>query len=145
MSVLIGFADTPEGRAALRRGLEEARLRDQPAHVVRSVRVEDPGAASVAARQSAHLRSEEERLAEIERHASTDGIDVATHLVLESQGEGQFLRDFSRIADEVDATLAVIGIRDRSRVGKFLLGSRAQDVLLHLDCDVLAVKATEDD
>jgi nucleotide-binding universal stress UspA family protein len=60
--------------------------------------------------------------------------------VLESRGEGQFVRDFRRLADEVGATLAVIGVRRRSPVGKAVLGSRAQDVLLHLDCAVLAVK-----
>ena len=46
-----------------------------------------------------------------------------------------------RIAGEQDATLIVIGIRYRTPVGKLLLGSTAQQVLLEAKCPVLAVKA----
>ena len=38
------------------------------------------------------------------------------------------------LAGELDATLLVIGLRHRSPVGKFLLGSVAQTVLLDAPC-----------
>lgn len=44
------------------------------------------------------------------------------------------------VAREVDATLVVLGIRRRSPVGKLLMGSVAQRVLLDAECPVLAVK-----
>jgi nucleotide-binding universal stress UspA family protein len=44
------------------------------------------------------------------------------------------------IADEVGAELIVIGMRRRSAVGKLLLGSTAQRILLDARCPVLAVK-----
>ena len=43
-------------------------------------------------------------------------------------------------ADEVGATLIVIGLRRRSPLGKLITGSTAQQVLLDASCDVLAVK-----
>lgn len=47
------------------------------------------------------------------------------------------------IALAMDAELIVIGMRRRSAVGKLVLGSTAQAVLLGATCDVLAVNFTE--
>lgn len=44
------------------------------------------------------------------------------------------------VAAEVDATLVVLGIRRRTPVGKLLMGSVAQRVILDAECPVLAVK-----
>ncbi|MGW3606483.1 universal stress protein [Micromonospora sp. NPDC005161] len=45
------------------------------------------------------------------------------------------------VAEETAADLIVIGLRRRSAMGKFLLGSSAQRILLDANCPVLAVKA----
>ena len=47
------------------------------------------------------------------------------------------------VADEVGATLVVVGVRHRSPVGKMLLGSVAQRVILDAHCPVLAVKPAQ--
>ena len=44
------------------------------------------------------------------------------------------------VAQDVSADLVVIGLRRRSPVGKLLMGSVAQRILLGADCAVLAVK-----
>jgi nucleotide-binding universal stress UspA family protein len=49
-----------------------------------------------------------------------------------------------RAAESTDAEFIVIGLRRRSPVGKLLLGSNAQRVLLDAACPVLAVKAVPD-
>ena len=54
-------------------------------------------------------------------------------------------RSLVQIAEETKAELIVIGLRRRTPVGKLLLGSNAQRVLLEAGCPVLAVKAPEDD
>ena len=48
------------------------------------------------------------------------------------------------LADEVDAALIVIGIRRRSPVGKLVMGSVAQRILMDSHCPVLAVKPVPD-
>lgn len=42
-------------------------------------------------------------------------------------------------ANEVEAGYLVIGIRNRSRVGKLLMGSNAQEILLNSPCPVVGV------
>ena len=49
--------------------------------------------------------------------------------------------DLIAAAEDADAAFIVIGLRRRSPVGKLLLGSNAQRVLLDASCPVLAVKA----
>ena len=45
------------------------------------------------------------------------------------------------VADEVDADMIVIGLRRRTPVGKLIMGSNSQSILLDASCPVLAVKA----
>ena len=47
------------------------------------------------------------------------------------------------LAGELDAELIVIGLRRRSAVGKLLLGSAAQNVLLNATVPVLAVHVSD--
>ncbi len=74
---------------------------------------------------------------------------------LEASGLGFEMRQFVRgmdvaedliaVAEETGAEMIVIGLRRRSPVGKLILGSNAQTILLDAPCPVLAVKAEEAD
>ncbi len=48
--------------------------------------------------------------------------------------------DLISVAEEEKADFIVIGLRRRSPVGKLILGSNAQRILLDASCPVLAVK-----
>ena len=49
--------------------------------------------------------------------------------------------DLVSVAESHDAELIVIGLRRRTPVGKLILGSNAQRILLDASCPVLAVKS----
>lgn len=56
------------------------------------------------------------------------------------QGSSDLADDLVGAAERSSADLIVIGLRRRSPVGKLILGSNAQRILLDAPCPVLAVK-----
>jgi nucleotide-binding universal stress UspA family protein len=132
-TIVVGYVPKPEGRAALRRAAEEAKLRDMRLVVVNSHRggreFEDSDAIESES-QLEEVRSEL-RAAGVEHEVRqlVRGLDPADDLV--------------NVANVVLAEIIVIGLRRRSPVGKLILGSNAQRVLLDAPCPVLAVKAGE--
>ena len=131
MSVVVGFLPTPEGRAALERGVEEARLRSARLVVVHS----SPGGSSETDEAVSANREQLERL---DRELSGSGVEYEVRDL--ARGHTPAV-DLVSVASETGADLIVIGLRRRSPVGKLLLGSNAQEILLQADCPVLAVKA----
>jgi len=130
VAVVVGYVPKPEGEAALLRAVEEARLRRLALVIVNSQR-EDESDAAWLRKTEADLAAATQRLDEtgvpyqIRRHLD-DGHGAAEELVT--------------VAEEVDAELVVIGVRRRSPVGKLILGTQAQRILLDAPCPVLAVK-----
>ena len=129
MTILVGYLDTPEGRAALDAGIGEARLRQQPLVVVNSPRrgatVDDD-------------MVDGDHVEQVRARAQEAGVEVEVRQPL----HGDSLADtFETLAAELGATLVVIGLRHRTPVGKLILGSTAQRILLDATVPVLAVKA----
>jgi nucleotide-binding universal stress UspA family protein len=116
-SIVVGYSPKPEGRAALQRAIEEARLRGSSLIVVHSSPDAELGdlAAELAGAGVSY-----------EIQATAESLDPAEELIA--------------AATSSDADFIVIGLRKRSPVGKLLLGSNAQRVLLDAACPVLAVK-----
>ena len=115
--IVVGYSAKPEGRAALQRAIQEARLRGSSLIVVHSSPDAELGDLSgeLAAAGVPY-----------EIQATSDNLDPAEELIA--------------AATSSDADFIVIGLRKRSPVGKLLLGSNAQRVLLDAACPVLAVK-----
>jgi nucleotide-binding universal stress UspA family protein len=135
MRIVVGFLRTPEGLAALARAIEEARLRDGELLVVHSMR----GGERDELQQVLSYREEFERL-----EAELDQSGVRYRLVEYARGNAPS-EDLLQASRDEKADLVVIGIRRRSPVGKLVLGSNSQDILLHADCAVLSVKARDED
>lgn len=64
----------------------------------------------------------------------TDGIDIETRVTF-----GDLLTEVTDLADEKEADLVVITVKNRSRLGKLLMGSHAQDIILSARRPVLTV------
>lgn len=132
-TIVVGYVPKPEGKAALRRASHEAKLRNSRLLVVNSHR-----GGREFDRDDA-IESEAE-LAEVKAELQAGGIEHDVRQLVRGLDPAE---DLVNVAAEVDAELIVIGLRRRSPVGKLILGSNAQRVLLDAPCPVLAVKATE--
>jgi nucleotide-binding universal stress UspA family protein len=129
MSIVVGFVPTPAGEAALAAGIAEARLRSEDLLIVNSARegalVDKSVAPDVLLEQAA-------------RRAADAGVEAR---VIQPPYQHDLADEFLDVAREANASLIVIGLRHRTQVGKFILGSHAQRILMQADRPVLAVKA----
>jgi nucleotide-binding universal stress UspA family protein len=127
-AIVVGYIPSPEGIAAFERAKDEAQLRSSRLIVVNTGQAGNYASPSFATPEDIDAIDAELRAAGI------------GHEVLQPTGGLAAADEILRIAEEHEAELIVIGIRRRSPVGKLLLGSTAQEVLLSAPCAVLAVK-----
>ncbi|MEO9247866.1 universal stress protein [Citricoccus nitrophenolicus] len=129
MSILVGYVPTPVGEAAVTAAIEEATLRGQDLLIVNSQR---EGALADTTVASA------EDLDRVMAAARDAGV---TATVLQPTHRDDLTESILELAEEHDVSLIVIGLRQRTQVGKFIMGSHAQRILLQAERPVLAVKA----
>ncbi len=133
MAIVVGYVATKEGRAALDAASSESRLRNSRLVVINSNR----GGKDLDLEEATRYERE---LAEIRARLDEAGIE---HEVRQLVRGVEPAEDLVKVAEEIDAELIVIGLRRRTPVGKLILGSNAQRILLDAPCPVLAVKASE--
>lgn len=129
MSIIVGYISSAEGVEALDVATVEAERRQTNLVVVVSLRGSKNSAESSARRDV--------DLSLVRRRMSAAGLDCRVHEVKESSDVAD---DLVSVAEQANAELIVIGLRRRSPVGKLILGSNAQRILLDAPCPVLAVK-----
>jgi nucleotide-binding universal stress UspA family protein len=129
MTVLVAYVPRPEGQAALDKGIEIAKSRKERLIVVNASpggQKEDAAMADVP---------DVERVEKLLRDA---GIDAEFKQFVRGKSA---VEEIEEMVDTLPARLLVIGLRKRSPVGKLIMGSVAQELLLSVNCPVLAVKA----
>ena len=127
MTVVVGYIPDKYGEAALAAGSEEARRRSTRLVVVNASR----GDALVDRRYVG-----DQGLAELQNRLA--GLDME-HEVRQAIG-ADVAEEILRVVRDTQAQVLVIGLRHRTPVGKMIMGSVAQQVLLDAPCPVLAVK-----
>jgi nucleotide-binding universal stress UspA family protein len=66
-----------------------------------------------------------------------NNIECNIHLLIRGMAPGEDLVEFAK---ENDADEIIVGVKRRSKVGKLLMGSTAQYVILQAGCPVVSVK-----
>jgi nucleotide-binding universal stress UspA family protein len=127
--IVVGYVPSAQGEAALRAALVEAGRRGARLHVVNASNAEAYVDAGLA---------DDEQLVALRRTLAASGVE---HVVEQNVGRMDPAEEIVAAAERLDARLVVIGLRRRTPVGKLLMGSTAQRVLLQAPCPVLAVKA----
>lgn len=124
MTVLVAYNESVQGDAAFGAAVAEATRRET--QLVALVLTPQPNDAPVPSRLSSLIS---EHGLDVDIAFRSDRIDVADAILDH--------------AERIDAEIIVLGTKKRTPVGKFLLGSTTQRVLLDASVPVLIIKASE--
>ncbi len=129
MTILVAYVPRPEGQAALDKGIEMAKKSNEHLVVVNTSpggRKEDPSFADV------------QDFERVQQMLDDSGLNAELKQFVRGNNAVQ---EIEALVDSMSVSLLIIGLRKRSPVGKLVLGSVAQDILLSVSCPVLAVKS----
>ncbi len=129
--IVIGYTADQFGHAALEHGITEAKLRDTDLLVINSTSGESYVDSRFAGAGEVH---------DLEALLAECGVSFELTQPVGVDAAEELLAAMDRPA----AQLLVIGIRHRSPVGKLLLGSVAQKLILECPKPILAVKPSGD-
>ncbi len=125
--IVVGYTADPFGAAALTRGVAEAKLRQTDLLVINATAGDsyvDPRFARTG------------QISDVEAYLADCGVQFELDQPVGVDAAGELLKAM----DRPDAELLVIGIRNRNPVGKLLLGSVSQRMILECHKLALAVK-----
>ena len=129
MTILVAYVPRPEGRAALDKGIEIATRRQERLVVVNA----SPG-------------GKEDETVLVDGYEGERVEERLAQLPIQAEFK-QFVRgrstldEIEALVTELNVSVLVIGLRKRTAVGKLILGSVAQELLMTVSCPVLCVKA----
>jgi nucleotide-binding universal stress UspA family protein len=129
MTILVAYVARPEGHAALEKGMEIAKRRNERLVVVNA----SPG----GSKEDASMIDVQE-VERVEKLLKDAKIDAEFKQFVRGKDA---VEEINALVDSLQAYVLVIGLRKRSPVGKLIMGSVAQELLLSVNCPVLAVKA----
>ena len=130
MTILVAYVPRPEGQAALDKGIELAKRGNERLVVVNA----SPG----GEREDAS-RSDVWDIERVEKLLADSGANAEFKQFVRGKDA---VAEIQELVESLQVSLLVLGLRKRTAVGKLILGSVAQEVLLTVPCPVLAVKAS---
>jgi nucleotide-binding universal stress UspA family protein len=130
MTILVAYAPRPEGRAALDKGLEIAKRRKEHLLVVN---------ASLGGSGEDASNADVQDIERVEQLLADSGLSAEFKQFVRGKSP---VEEIEALVETLPISLLVIGLRQRSKVGKLIMGSVAQDLLMSVSCPVLAVKVS---
>ena len=130
MTILVGYSPSPEGKAAVKFGIDQAQAFNATVIVLNAGIGETPDERGVATDQDMDELQELLRSSEV------------SHEILQFLRGNDPVEELLALAEATEDTrMIVIGSRRRSPVGKLIMGSTAQRIILDSDVPVVSVKA----
>jgi nucleotide-binding universal stress UspA family protein len=129
VTILVAYVPRPEGQIALDKGLEIAKRRQERLVVVNA----SPGGS-----QEDASKADVQDVERVEALLAESGLDAEFKQFVRGKSA---VTEIEEMVESLHVSLLIIGLRKRTAVGKLILGSVAQDLLLSVSCPVLAVKA----
>ena len=130
MKIMVAYDGTNAAKEALYMARQYAKTFGASADVVTSMR-------SGKENQQNEIDGAEQGLEWAKSVLEAEGVSCRTHLLIRGMSAGE---DLVQFADDNEPAAVFIGVRRRSKVGKILMGSTAQYVILKAPCPVVTVK-----
>jgi len=128
MKILVGYDGSNLSKKALALAGEHARVFNAKIYVLHSILSDWP---------KEEYEQYKKELENVRVALEKEGLSCETFLKISNQMPGEHLVQFSK---DNDIDEIIIGVKTRSKVGKLLLGSVAQYVILQAPCVVATVK-----
>ena len=130
MKILVGYDGTKVADQALTLALKHAKAFNAEVLIMTSLE-QSPMLKKV------DIDRAESRLEKLRKPFTADGISCEALANVSYQSPGEDLVNFAK---KKDIDQIIIGVKNRSKVGKLLLGSNAHVIIMTAPCPVLAVK-----
>ena len=130
MKILVGYDGSVVAGEALVLAIEHAKAFDAEVHVVTSI-VEG------TEKQKQRILEAEGGLEYAKGLFAKKNIPCETHLLIRGLSPGE---DLVQFAKEKSVDEIIMGVKKRSKVGKLLMGSVAQYVILDAPCPVVVIR-----
>ena len=130
MRILVGYDGSTSAKEALKLARKHALAFKGSVDIVTSM--------EKGTEQEQQAIEDAERGLEWAKTMFTDkGLDCRTHLLIRGLAPGEDILEFAK---ESNVDEIIVGVKRRSKVGKLLMGSTAQYVILQAPCPVVTVK-----
>ena len=130
MKILVGYDGSNSAKEALNLAKIHAKAFGATVSVVTSMEKGTEG-------QREEIAQSEKGLDWAKSVFEENGIDCDTHLLIRGLSPGEDIVEYAR---ENQVEEIIVGVKRRSKVGKLLMGSTAQFVILQAPCPVVSVK-----